>query len=165
MTMKCSVIVPVHNAENTIEKCVESILNQRNCFIELILVENASDDNSYQICLTLAQRKNNIVLIRTPVKGASYARNLGLMASTGDVIAFCDADDEYEPNVMENVLATFYETNADLIVTAYCVKEPGKCFMKTLGEDRFISYVELAGRILNDARVHGSVWNKFYKKV
>lgn len=91
--MKISIIVPVYNAEKTIEYCIDSIITQKTKFeIELILVEDYSTDRSYEICLALKKKYTEIKLYRTNGKGVSAARNTGLSHSTGDVVGFCDSD-------------------------------------------------------------------------
>lgn len=100
--MKISIIVPVYNAEKTIEYCIDSIITQKTKFeIELILVEDYSTDRSYEICLALKKKYTEIKLYRTNGKGVSAARNTGLSHSTGDVVGFCDSDDIYEKDVFE----------------------------------------------------------------
>lgn len=85
--MKISIIVPVYNAEKTIEYCIDSIITQKTKFeIELILVEDYSTDRSYEICLALKKKYTEIKLYRTNGKGVSAARNTGLSHSTGDVV-------------------------------------------------------------------------------
>lgn len=82
--MKISIIVPVYNAEKTIEYCIDSIIAQKTKFeIELILVEDYSTDRSYEICLALDKKYTEIKLYRTNGKGVSAARNTGLSHSTG----------------------------------------------------------------------------------
>ena len=81
--MKISIIVPVYNAEKTIEYCIDSIITQKTKFeIELILVEDYSTDRSYEICLALKKKYTEIKLYRTNGKGVSAARNTGLSHST-----------------------------------------------------------------------------------
>ena len=109
--MKISIIVPVYNAEKTIEYCIDSIIAQKTKFeIELILVEDYSTDRSYEICLALEKKYTEIKLYRTNGKGVSAARNTGLSHSTGDVVGFCDSDDIYEKDVFENSVAVVFVT-------------------------------------------------------
>ena len=162
--MKFSVIIPVHNAEATLERSVQSVARQENCEKEIILIENASDDNSYQECLRLQAEYPSIVLQRTDRKGISHARNLGLQQAKGDIICFCDSDDYYQDHVLEQIEKLFVSTGADLITTGFMYGDDKNEQYKKMPEDRYMSAGEMIGRVFNDGRVFGSVWNKFYKK-
>lgn len=120
--MKISIIVPVYNAEKTIEYCIDSIITQKTKFeIELILVEDYSTDRSYEICLALKKKYTEIKLYRTNGKGVSAARNTGLSHSTGDVVGFCDSDDIYEKDVFEKTKALFSSITSVNVVQALAV--------------------------------------------
>lgn len=118
--MKISIIVPVYNAEKTIEYCIDSIITQKTKFeIELILVEDYSTDRSYEICLALKKKYTEIKLYRTNGKGVSAARNTGLSHSTGDVVGFCDSDDIYEKDVFEKVRLFFENKDIDIVIGGF----------------------------------------------
>lgn len=93
MNEKVSVIVPVHNVEDYLEKCINSLLQQTYENVEIILVENNSTDSSYSIAKMYSENFRNIKCIRSKKKGVGAARNIGIENSTGDFIAFVDADD------------------------------------------------------------------------
>jgi glycosyltransferase involved in cell wall biosynthesis len=98
--MKISVITPVYNAEKFVSQAVESAL-QFDEVHEIILVEDKSPDNALQVCMQLAEKYDRVKLYQHPDKGnhgAGPSRNLGIEKSTGDFIAFLDADDYYLPN-------------------------------------------------------------------
>lgn len=98
--MKISVIIPVYNAEKFVSQAVESALQFDEVY-EVILVEDKSPDNALEICTQLAEKHDRVKLYQHPDKGnhgAGPSRNLGIEKSTGDFIAFLDADDYYLPN-------------------------------------------------------------------
>lgn len=98
--MKISVIIPVYNAEKYISQAVESALQFDEVY-EVILVEDKSPDNALEVCQKLAEQHSRVKLFQHPDKdnhGAGPTRNLGIEKSTGDFIAFLDADDFYLPN-------------------------------------------------------------------
>lgn len=98
--MKISVITPVYNAEKYITQAVESALQFEEVY-EIILVEDKSPDNAFEVCKVLAEKHNRVKLFQHPDKGnhgAGASRNLGMEEATGDFIAFLDADDYYLPN-------------------------------------------------------------------
>lgn len=101
--MKISVIIPVYNAEKYVSQAVESAIVHDEVF-EVILVEDASPDSSLEVCKELTSKHDKVKLYQHPDKknhGAGPSRNLGIEKSTGDFIAFLDADDYYLPNRFE----------------------------------------------------------------
>lgn len=98
--MKISVIIPVYNAEKYVTQAVESALQFDEVF-EIILVEDKSPDHALEVCEQLAEKYDRVKLYQHPDKenhGAGPTRNLGIEKSTGDFIAFLDADDYFLPN-------------------------------------------------------------------
>ena len=93
MGEKISVIVPVYNVENYLERCVESILQQTYAHFELILINDGSTDSSGQICDYLASQSENIKVYHIENAGVSNARNVGIQLATGAWITFIDSDD------------------------------------------------------------------------
>lgn len=88
-----SIVIPVFNAEKTLERCVDSILAQTFTDYEIILINDGSTDSSKRICEKLAAHDNRIRVFNQSNQGASAARNVGLDNATGEWIAFIDADD------------------------------------------------------------------------
>ncbi|WP_313093010.1 glycosyltransferase family 2 protein [Chryseobacterium flavum] len=98
--MKISVIIPVYNAEKYVLQAVESVL-QFDEVHEIILVEDKSPDDALRVCQQIAEKYGRVKLYQHPDKenhGAGASRNLGIEKSTGDFIAFLDADDYFLPN-------------------------------------------------------------------
>ena len=114
MEEKIRVIVPVHNAEETIDRCVASIVGQTYGNIEIILVENGSVDKSYEKCAAWAAKDERIRLLRSE-KGVSKARNAGLdMTGEYNYFAFVDADDYVDVTMYEKLLKKALEEDADM---------------------------------------------------
>ena len=93
MGEKISVIVPVYNVEDYLERCVESILQQTYAHFELILINDGSTDSSGQICDHLASQYGNIKAHHIENAGVSNARNMGIQLATGSWVTFIDSDD------------------------------------------------------------------------
>ena len=91
-----SIIVPVYNCDDTIEKCVSSIQKQTYSDLELILVDDGSTDDSGRLCDQFGASDARIRVIHKENGGVSSARNAGLDAAQGDYILFCDSDDYAE---------------------------------------------------------------------
>ena len=168
--MKFSIIVPVYNSEDTIVRCVESLLNQETEKPEIILVDDHSEDDSYSVCKKLAEAYTNIVLLKADGKGVSAARNTGLANAVGDYIGFCDADDIYAPNMLHRV-SEFFAGNPDLqmVITGYFYSAVIDGRVKPVEIVRFkkarsCTAEMLFEPIVTDRRALGSVCNKFYKK-
>lgn len=96
--MRFSVIVPVYNAQNTLRRCVESILAGGGDFVQVILVEDCSKDQSWDICRKLEAQHHNVICLQNDKnRGVSYTRNRGLDAAVEDWILFVDSDDWVAP--------------------------------------------------------------------
>lgn len=100
---KYSIIVPVYNGENTIERCVKSLLNQTYNNIEIILVNDGSKDNSLSILNEFTKKYHNVVVIDKKNGGVGSARNAGLDNATGDYVTFVDADDALEKDAISYI--------------------------------------------------------------
>ncbi|HGQ0659362.1 TPA: glycosyltransferase family 2 protein, partial [Streptococcus pneumoniae] len=89
-----SIIIPLHNGEDTIIRAVKSVINSRlyGDLIEIIIVENGSTDQSFKISQKLATENSNIRVLKSD-KGTSFARNVGIEKSKGKWLIFLDADD------------------------------------------------------------------------
>ena len=99
-----SIIVPVFNGERYLERCVNSILNQTQRNIQLILVDDGSTDRSGELCDGFTKKDDRILVIHQKNAGVSAARNAGLDAATGDYIGFVDVDDYIDEKTYETVL-------------------------------------------------------------
>lgn len=116
---KISIIVPVYMAEKTIDKTIESIINQTYKNLEIILIDDGSKDCSAQICDNFAQEDKRIKVIHTQNKGVSAARNLGIDYATGDYIQFIDSDDSIENNMCEKLIMTAEKDLSEVVVCSY----------------------------------------------
>ena len=114
---KVSIVVAVYNAEKTLKKCVESLLNQTYNNIEIILVNDCSKDNSLDICTEYSKTNENVKVISNEKNsGVSATRNNGINNSTGEYICFVDSDDYVEPDYLEELYETLVEYNAKLSI-------------------------------------------------
>lgn len=106
-------IIPVYNAENYLEKCIDSILRQKrnNNKFEIILINDGSTDNTYYICNKYKYTYNDIKVFHTANKGVSSARNLGIEKAKGYWISFIDADDYISENYIEVLLHYCYKAD------------------------------------------------------
>jgi len=115
MTHLISVIVPVYNAEQYVERCVNSICNQTYKNLEIILVNDGSKDTSKDICESLVAKDSRITLINQENGGSSIARNTGLKNATGNIISFVDSDDYIEHNMLETMLQLMIDHDLEVV--------------------------------------------------
>ena len=118
MGEKISVIVPVYNVEQYLERCVDSIINQTYTNLEIILVNDGSTDNSGKLCDELAKTDERIRVIHKENGGLSDARNRGIDESESDLVGFIDSDDYIDSDMYEVLLKNLNDTDADLSMCA-----------------------------------------------
>lgn len=114
--MKVSVIVPVYNVEKYIKRCLESLVHQTLKEIEIIVVNDGSEDQSQKIVDEYADKYSNIVSVCKINGGLSDARNYGMKYAKGEYVAFVDSDDYVEIKMFENMYQKAVQENLDIIV-------------------------------------------------
>ncbi len=134
MQEKVSVIVPVYNVEQYINKCIESILNQTYQNLEIILVDDGSTDSSGKICDKFAEQSPKVIVIHKQNGGLSDARNAGLNLCTGDYITFVDPDDYLLPNYVNALTRNIHD--ADICISSYCTLYRGTIYKPQYKFDR-----------------------------
>lgn len=112
-----SIVVPVYNVEPYLERCLDSILEQTYPYLDIIVVDDGSTDNSGKICDRYAQADSRITVFHIDNKGLSGARNFGLQYISGGYIAFIDSDDFVGTKYVENLLSAALAINADMAIT------------------------------------------------
>ncbi len=113
---KLSVIIPVFNAKDYLERCLDSVCNQTLKDIEIICVNDCSKDNSLDILRNYAEKYSSLKIIDCKENGGeSKARNIGLDSAAGEYIAFVDNDDEIDLDFCEKLYNKAIETNADIV--------------------------------------------------
>lgn len=114
-----SVIVPVYNAEQYLDKCINSILCQSYGNLEIILIDDGSTDRSGAICKELCQKDPRVKYVYKENEGACFARRDGLFLAVGSYVTFVDSDDYLEPDIYEKILGWMLEQKADIATFAY----------------------------------------------
>lgn len=119
-----TVIVPVYNVENYIEKALKSIMNQTFPFqkMEIIIIDDGSVDNSKNIAEEFASKHSNVKLFLSAHEGVSTARNIGIKHSTGKYIMFLDGDDLLRPDTVESVVSFFHMHYNEIDLVTYPLK-------------------------------------------
>lgn len=117
--MKISVVTPVYNAENHLDKCIHSILNQSFTNFELILINDGSTDKSGVICDDYAKKDNRIKVFHQENGGPSVARNKGIEKMQGDCVTFIDADDYVDKSYLEAFMPPDIDPKKCIVMQGY----------------------------------------------
>ena len=118
-TPRISIVVPVYNAEQYLDKCISSILSQTYNNFEVILVDDGSTDNSSNICELYAKIDDRFVVKHIENSGLSAARNIGILLSKGEFITFIDSDDYVSNDFLEYALLIQSKTHADIVSVSH----------------------------------------------
>lgn len=160
-----SIIVPVYNCQNTLDRCLNSIRNQTESNLEIIVVDDGSTDKSFQIIKKHSIEDKRIKVIRQNNMGVSAARNRAIKIVSGSYISFIDADDYVEKNYIEELYIALYKHNTDISLCS-CIKENSKgerIFERKKNlNPRCFSVNDGYSYILDTASV--VVWGALYKK-
>lgn len=119
MSPTVSIIVPIYKAEQTLARCVESVLQQTYTDFELLLIDDGSPDNSGAICDTYAEKDNRVHAVHQKNGGVSAARNTGLQNANGQFIAFADCDDFLEPDFLETAVAAMQKGGVSWYISGF----------------------------------------------
>lgn len=120
--MTVSIIVAIYNGERYMRRCLESLLAQTHSDLEVVCVDDASQDSSYALALEYAHRDARVKVLRHDKnQGPAVARNTALAACTGDVIGYLDCDDWYAPDTVERIARIFDEHHDAGCVLYRCI--------------------------------------------
>ena len=169
---KVSIIIPFNNVENYIEECLQSVVNQTLKDIEIIVINDASEDNSLKIVKKTAKNDNRIKIIQLDERhGQGYARNRGIEIAQGEYIGFVDSDDFIMPEMFEELYNNAKQNDTDITMclarefddvtkkyteTDYYSLIPLKTF-----ENNTFSAEDTKNKLLD---INVALWNKIYKK-
>lgn len=163
--MMVSIIVPVYNSENYIDRCLESILGQTYEDLEIVLVNDGSTDRSKEIMERYAAKDERIKIVSQKNQGVAAARNTGLDNVTGDYILYVDSDDWIEKNMLERMIVA---VGADSDI-AFCGSDQAES-----QEEVAIAPVQVKYEVwdhnqqllefMKHKRMTGMLWNKLIKK-
>lgn len=162
-----SIIIPVFNAEKYIKRALHSIINQSYKNIEILCINDGSNDNSLDIIKEISKDDLRVKIFNQENSGPAKARNVGLSNASGEYIMFCDADDYYEYNMCESMLYAILEKKVDMVI---CDCNIVNTYNIKLRNDKEFEYFKLK---LTDIYNIGTyeylilnsmLWNKIFKK-
>jgi glycosyltransferase involved in cell wall biosynthesis len=159
-----SVIIPIYNTEECLDKCVGSIVNQTYKNLEIILVDDGSTDNSLMICDEWASKDNRIKVIHQENGGVSKARNTGLDNVTGEYISFVDSDDYVEKNYIDFLYYNLHAYGADISMGKQKVTYPNMSFSTASGNLYKYTPHDCFDMLMYHEDFDVSAWGKLFKK-
>lgn len=116
---KVSIIIPVYNVEQYLEKCLDSLISQTLKDIEIICINDGSTDNSLEVLNDYAKKDNRIKIISKENEGQGIARNLGIELAQGEFIGFVDPDDWVEPEMYEIMYNQAKKLSSQVVICDY----------------------------------------------
>ena len=167
MNPKISIIVPIYNAQKTLERCIDSILNQDFSDFELLLINDGSKDDSGKICDIYAGKDNRVRVIHKENSGVSASRNLALQEAKGEYLQFLDADDWITPNATRLFAESLEQNQCDMVIADfYRVIGERLSHKGSIDEGGALSREEFANNMMENPAdfYYGVLWNKLYKK-
>lgn len=163
--MDVSIIIPVYNSEKYLSACIDSVLYQEKVSLEIILVDDGSNDSSASICDDYARKYENVRAIHIQNSGQAVAKNEGLKFAQGNYIALTDSDDKMTPQMLHTMVTAGYKHDADIVC----------CNYKQIDEKGVVSHLDCTGKvfILNHEEalirfysrdlIYSQCWTKLYK--
>ncbi len=160
---KISIIIPVYNVENYLERCLNSLVNQTLQNIEIIIINDGSTDNSENIIKNYLEKYPDMIKsFTTGNVGPAKARNIGLENATGEYIGFVDSDDYVSENMYEKLYNKAKEENSDIVTCAYYrVYEEKSIEKEVLDNLEFGKSASENHELLIETTPY--VWNKIFK--
>lgn len=167
-----SIIVPVYNSERFLDTAIASLVEQSYKSIEIILIDDGSQDESGKICDTWAERDERILVIHNENQGICKSRNCGIEHSHGSYIMFCDNDDLYLPETVEKAVRSIDTMNVDFVkygVDYRIVDEKGQQKFQQLQGYPYTVRIEVSDQFktlyteVRESKALTYVWNGIYK--
>lgn len=167
MNPTVSIIVPVYNAEATISRCIESIINQEYRDFELLLIDDGSTDSSGTICDRYAAEDSRIRLIHKENTGVSETRNMALDLACGTYLQFLDSDDWITPNATRLLVEEAERYHCDMVISDfYRVVGKRVAHKGDIDDDCVLTQEEFSAHMLQNPAdfYYGVLWNKLYRR-
>lgn len=123
--VKISIIVPVYNTAKYLDKCIQTLINQTLENIEIIFIDDGSEDNSVEILKNYAKKDKRIRILKQNHKRQGAARNYGLSIAQGEYIGFVDSDDWVKLDMFEKLYYQAKETDSDIVMCSMNTFEDG----------------------------------------
>ena len=163
MNVVITIIVPVFNSEEKIERCINSILNQSFKDFEIIIIDDGSTDKTGSICDCFAQVDKRIKVIHIENNGVSNARNIGIDKAEGKYLMFVDSDDYIDNLMLETYIRFLEEKQLEICIGSINRIENNKIKTYKIFDDEVIDSKKFWGLLGEDLSVLGYVWGKLFR--
>lgn len=165
-TSLISIIVPVYNVQDYLERCVDSLLRQTYPNLEIILIDDGSTDRSLDMCRKFAEADARIKVMSQPNKGIGAVRNAGLACARGEYVAFVDSDDWVEPDMYETLLGVMVSERADMVCCSHFREMENKSELSNAVCNRMVTLTrEEAFEALRVGKfVLNFLWDKLFRR-
>ncbi len=168
MSAKISIIMPVYNAEKTIEETLRSLENQTYSDIEIICVNDGSKDKSLEILQNHASIDGRIIVLSQENASPAAARNAALSIAQGEYLMFCDSDDKYEPQMCQRMFETIEEKKVDLVMCDTEIEVATKSLRTKASSALEYNRLNMFNEVILDnstrPNVRVTLWNKIFRK-
>lgn len=160
-----SIIIPICDTRDYLEKCLNSVINQTYSNLEIILVNDLDTEGTKEICEKYSAMDNRIKVIHVSSVEVGEARNIGIRQATGKYLGFVDSDDYIAEDMYEILLKNLHDNNADIADIGFAREENGQLELKTFTNKIEVFDKEAAlEEILKDKKLLSFMWNKLFKR-
>lgn len=164
--MGLSVIIPVYNGEKYIERCLESLINQTYQELEIIVIDDGSNDGSKELIKNIQKKDKRIFFYKKLNGGVSSARNYGLQKASQKYITFVDCDDTLDLDMYEILMKYIESEKYDIVHCGYKRIQDNKVIrvVNGTGEEYIQDRLKALECIIGGKLFVGALWNKIYKR-
>ncbi len=163
---KVTVIIPVYNRQETIERCLESVIHQTYSNLEILVIDDGSTDKTPEILKEYEKKDSRITVITKENTGVSDSRNCGIECAEGSFIQFLDSDDWIPQNATELLIEAIQRHDSDMAIADYYRVRGHQLYQSgAIQEPGTLSRTEFAKIMIDKASdfYYGVVWNKCYR--
>ena len=167
MNPTVSIIVPVYNAQRTLRRCIDSVLNQTFSDFELLLVDDGSKDESGEICDSYALRDERVKVFHIENSGVSAARNVALDRARGEYLQFLDSDDWITADATQQFVRAARKYDCDMVISDFYRVVNDRLSVKgDIEEAAVMSREEFAAHMMENPAdfYYGVLWNKLFRR-
>ena len=164
MSPKVSIIVPVHNAQATLSRCVSSILHQEYTDFELLLIDDGSTDASGALCDEFVSQDGRVTVIHKENSGVSDTRNLALSKAEGIYLQFVDSDDWIERDMVSYMLHRIEKEEAQMAICGMYLVTGGRRKIRSVSKDEVLSRGEALRELSRNGKIQNYVCSQMTER-
>ncbi|MBB5183932.1 glycosyltransferase family 2 protein [Catenisphaera adipataccumulans] len=162
MNPKTSVLMPVYNVGNYVEKAIRSVLSQTETDLELIVINDGSTDDTLSVIQTIHDERIHLFSIEN--HGVSFARNMALDKAAGNYLMFVDGDDYLEPHILADCMAMMEKRSCDIVTFGYIREGKYLHLRSRCSRWPILTGKEAVRALVQEQGIDNYLWGKLYKK-